>query len=97
MIDEIDHTLLNFRLDVCPGLVVRWRPSNRYEACAMDRTVESGQPVPTALLASASPAGAAIVDPTVDEAGSRVGSGPTYSYWAECECPGDCLRDHANE
>ena len=20
-----------------------------------------------------------------------------YSYWAECECPGDCLRDHENE
>ena len=20
-----------------------------------------------------------------------------YSFWAECECPGDCLRDHENE
>ena len=20
-----------------------------------------------------------------------------YSYWAECECPDDCLRDHENE
>ncbi len=20
-----------------------------------------------------------------------------YSYWAECECPGYCLRDHENE
>jgi hypothetical protein len=19
------------------------------------------------------------------------------SFWAECECPGDCLRDHENE
>ena len=20
-----------------------------------------------------------------------------YSFWADCECPDDCLRDHANE
>ena len=20
-----------------------------------------------------------------------------YSFWAECECPDDCLRDHENE
>jgi hypothetical protein len=20
-----------------------------------------------------------------------------YSFWAECECPGDCNRDHENE
>jgi hypothetical protein len=20
-----------------------------------------------------------------------------YSFWAECECPGHCLRDHENE
>ncbi|OGO55211.1 MAG: hypothetical protein A2Z32_11065 [Chloroflexi bacterium RBG_16_69_14] len=20
-----------------------------------------------------------------------------YSFWAECECPADCLRDHENE
>jgi hypothetical protein len=20
-----------------------------------------------------------------------------YSFFAECECPGDCLRDHENE
>jgi hypothetical protein len=24
------------------------------------------------------------------------GSGP-YSYWSDCECPDDCLRDHENE
>jgi hypothetical protein len=22
---------------------------------------------------------------------------PPYSFFAECECPGDCLRDHENE
>jgi hypothetical protein len=20
-----------------------------------------------------------------------------YSFWSECECPDDCLRDHENE
>jgi hypothetical protein len=20
-----------------------------------------------------------------------------YSFWADCECPDDCLRDHENE
>lgn len=20
-----------------------------------------------------------------------------YSFWSECECPGDCLRDHDRE
>jgi hypothetical protein len=64
----------------------------------MERTVESGQPVPMPLVASLSPARMGTVDPTVDEASPPIGSAsPAYSYWAECECPGDCLRDHANE
>ena len=64
----------------------------------MERTVESGQPVPTPLVASVSAVWAEPVDPAVDTSQSPVGSGsPDYSYWAECECPGDCLRDHANE
>ncbi len=34
----------------------------------------------------------------VDDNGKLVGPGQhQYSYWAECECPGDCLRDHENE
>ena len=29
---------------------------------------------------------------------SPVGQGPRrYSFWAECECPDLCLRDHENE
>jgi hypothetical protein len=29
---------------------------------------------------------------------SPVGAGtPRYSFWANCECPDDCLRDHENE
>lgn len=35
---------------------------------------------------------------SVDDDGSLVGTGRRpYSYWSDCECPGDCLRDHENE
>jgi hypothetical protein len=29
--------------------------------------------------------------------GTRQSGTRQYSYWAECGCPGDCLRDHENE
>jgi hypothetical protein len=33
-----------------------------------------------------------------DGEGSAVGPGARrYSFWADCECPDDCLRDHENE
>ena len=28
---------------------------------------------------------------------SPVGAGTRYSFWADCECPDHCLRDHENE
>ena len=34
----------------------------------------------------------------LDDEGSLIGPGlRPYSYWAECDCPDDCLRDHGNE
>ncbi len=34
----------------------------------------------------------------IDGPDSRVEpASPEYSFWAECECPGDCLRDHEND
>lgn len=33
-----------------------------------------------------------LVGPDTRQSGTR-----PYSNWAECECPGDCLRDHENE
>jgi hypothetical protein len=34
----------------------------------------------------------------VDGEGSIAEAGPRpYSFWADCECPNDCLRDHENE
>jgi len=39
-----------------------------------------------------------ILGLAMDDDGSIVGPGARRpSYWAECECPGDCLRDHENE
>ena len=36
--------------------------------------------------------------PSADDDGSIVATGRRQdSYWADCECPGDCLRDHENE
>jgi hypothetical protein len=32
------------------------------------------------------------VGPSTRPSGTR-----QHSYWAECNCPGDCLRDHENE
>jgi hypothetical protein len=35
---------------------------------------------------------------TIDPDGSVAGPGlRRFSFWAECECPGDCNRDHENE
>ena len=34
----------------------------------------------------------------IDEAGDVIGPGQRqFSFWAECECPDACNRDHANE
>jgi hypothetical protein len=39
-----------------------------------------------------------VLDRPVDHDGTLVGpGGPQPSYWAECECPDDCPRDHENE
>lgn len=34
--------------------------------------------------------------PVEDGPAAEVGPHP-YSFLADCECPGDCLRDHENE
>lgn len=35
-----------------------------------------------------------VRDDDASDAGTRK---RPYSFWAECECPSDCLRDHENE
>ena len=35
---------------------------------------------------------------TLESDGTLTGPGlRRYSFWAECECPADCNRDHENE
>jgi hypothetical protein len=57
----------------------------------MELKVDPRQPVQQ-TVGSREPGLTAEVD------GRLVGPGVRqYSYWAECECPDDCLRDHENE
>ena len=63
----------------------------------MDATVETRKSV-TPAVGWLEPSHLWALGLTVDEDGSVVGPGRRqYSYWAECECPDDCLRDHENE
>ena len=63
----------------------------------MDLKFDLGQPVKR-TVGSLEPSHLWVLGLTVDDDGSVVGPGRRqYSYWAECECPGDCLRDHENE
>ena len=52
----------------------------------------------THVVGSLEPSHLWILGLAIDEDGLLVGPArQPYSYWAECECPGDCLRDHENE
>jgi hypothetical protein len=63
----------------------------------MERKVEQRQPAQTSV-ASPVPAHLWVLDPAIDDQASRLGPRTRpYSFWAECECPDECLRDHANE
>ena len=63
----------------------------------MSLDVDPSQPANEALY-SLEPSHLWVLGLTIDEDGFLAGPGKRpYSYWAECECPGDCLRDHANE
>jgi hypothetical protein len=63
----------------------------------MDFTSDLWPPI-TANVGSPEPSHLWALRPAVDDDGSIVGTGRRqYSYWADCECPGDCLRDHENE
>jgi len=63
----------------------------------MDPEVVQRQPS-AAQVGSLEPSHLWVLGPALDDEGSLVGPGRReYSYWAECECPDDCLRDHENE
>jgi hypothetical protein len=63
----------------------------------MELRMDLQQPV-RGLVGSMEPSHLWIVGLAAPDGGPI--SGPQsrpYSFWAECECPDDCLRDHENE
>jgi hypothetical protein len=63
----------------------------------MDLNADLRQPAQKAIV-SLEPSHLWVVGLAVDDDGSLVGPGSRRdSFWAECECPDDCLRDHENE
>lgn len=63
----------------------------------MDLKVDIRKPV-NATVSSLVPSHGPVFGMAVDEVSPPVGpSTRQYSYWAECNCPGDCPRDHENE
>jgi hypothetical protein len=51
-----------------------------------------------ATLERLDPAKLWVLGLAVEPDGSVTGPGlRRFSFWAECECPGDCNRDHENE
>jgi hypothetical protein len=58
---------------------------------------DPGQPV-KATVGSLEPSDLWIVGLPLDDDGALLEPrGHQPSYWADCECPDDCLRDHENE
>jgi hypothetical protein len=63
----------------------------------MDLKVVQRQPSATPVR-SLEPSHLWVLGLALDDEGSLVGPGRREdSYWADCECPDDCLRDHENE
>ncbi len=63
----------------------------------MERSVEQRESAHTSV-ASPAPSTPWVLGLTSDDEGSRIGSRTRPdSFWAECECPDDCPRDHDNE
>jgi len=63
----------------------------------MEHTFDPRHPVQE-LFGRLKPTNGWALGPVLEGEGSVVGSeGLRRSDWAECECPGDCLRDHENE
>lgn len=63
----------------------------------MGRSVEQREPAHTSV-ASPEPSKSWVLDLASDDEGWRIGPRTRqYSFWAGCECPDDCPRDHDNE
>ncbi len=63
----------------------------------MELMVDLRQPVQE-TVGSLEPSHLWVLGLALDDQGTLVGLGTRqYSFWADCECPDDCLRDHENE
>jgi len=63
----------------------------------MELKTELRQPIRT-TIGSLDPSHLWVLGLAIDGDGALVGPGGRQdSYWAECECPDDCLKDHENE
>jgi hypothetical protein len=63
----------------------------------MEHNVEQRQPVGQAVASREASPGQSVRR-VIDGGDSLVEpDGRPYSFWAECECPDACLRDHDNE
>ncbi len=63
----------------------------------MELKLDLLQPVQE-TVASLDPSHVWALSVAVDDVRSPIERGKRpYSYWAECECPDDCPRDHENE
>jgi hypothetical protein len=63
----------------------------------MELSFDQRQPVSPPVV-SREPWPRQAVVPVIERTDGRVEpASRRYSFWAECECPDDCLRDHENE
>jgi hypothetical protein len=62
----------------------------------MERPIE---PLPSpAVVGDLEPRHLWVLGLAAEDGGAIVGPGRRdLSWWAECDCPNDCLRDHENE
>ena len=75
--------------------MVRLQPSGR--GVQVELRMDLGQPV-QGIVGAMQPSHLWLLSPaTVDDGPLAQPTGRPYSYWAECECPDDCPRDHENE
>lgn len=69
----------------------------RYAGRPMEYSPDLRQPVPPPS-AMATPAYGIDGGRAADDEATPLAAGTySYSFWADCECPDDCSRDHSNE
>jgi hypothetical protein len=64
----------------------------------LDVRDETARPSSAPTLEPLDPGKLWVLGLAIEPDGSVAGPGlRRFSFWADCECPGDCNRDHENE